>query len=201
LINRRSGVIKSINFNVIDSSSARMLRGAHEQDGVQLPFEIAGKTQIEVPLAFAVEDSHASHQLRGVVTFMAQNDEGLMSDKLDFKLRIPCSVFLTGIGITGDLFTELLAGPELTAAAKLSLEGVSLSQALDRLSQELKLAVIEMDSAGMSASMYARHCTNHHVCLLIKTQTGDRLSVCGKSSSQALLGSVMDEIQKIAQSS
>jgi hypothetical protein len=32
-------------------------------------------------------------------------------------------------------------------------------------------------------------------------QTGDRLSVCGKSSSQALLGSVMDEIQKIAQSS
>jgi hypothetical protein len=72
LINRRSGVIKSINFNVIDSSSARMLRGAHEQDGVQLPFEIAGKTQIEVPLAFAVEDSHASHQLRGVVTFMAQ---------------------------------------------------------------------------------------------------------------------------------
>ena len=72
LINRRSGVIKSINFNVIDSSSARMLRGAHEQDGVQLPFEIAGKAQIEVPLAFAVEDSHASHQLRGVVTFMAQ---------------------------------------------------------------------------------------------------------------------------------
>ena len=105
----------------------------------------------------------------------------------------------------------------------------SSPQALDRLSQELKLAVIEMDSAGMSASMYARHCTNHHVCLLIKTQvrcqshgelhhwfasmlvifsffaflfqTGDRLSVCGKSSSQALLGSVMDEIQKIAQSS
>ena len=62
--------------------------------------------------------------------FTEQNDEGVLSDKLDFKLRITCTVFLNGIGITGDLFTELLAGPELTAAAKLSLEGVSLSQVI-----------------------------------------------------------------------
>lgn len=61
-----------MNFNVVDSASARLCRGQHEQDGVQLPHQLGGQTRVEIPLAFSVEDNTATHQLRGVLTYMTQ---------------------------------------------------------------------------------------------------------------------------------
>ncbi len=72
LVNRAAGLMKSINFNVIDSEMAGMIRGAHEQDGVQLPHRIAPKMHVEIALAFAVDDPLLSHHLRGAITYMIQ---------------------------------------------------------------------------------------------------------------------------------
>jgi len=47
---------------------------------------------------------------------------------VDFKLRIPCSVFLTAIPIKTDKFAELLASDELTAKIKLACNGPSLPE-------------------------------------------------------------------------
>ena len=70
LINRTGGTIKSIVFNVIDCDNARLMRGAHEQDGVCLPHEIDAQSVLEIPLAFAVDDPMSSQHLRGVVTYI-----------------------------------------------------------------------------------------------------------------------------------
>ena len=72
LSNRNSALIKSMIFNVVDSPRARLLRGSHEQDGVELPHQISPQTKVEISLAVAVDDSTCSHHLRGVLTYMAQ---------------------------------------------------------------------------------------------------------------------------------
>ena len=59
-------------FNVVDSPRARLLRGSHEQDGVELPHQIPPRAKIEISLVVAVDDSTCSHYLRGILTYMAQ---------------------------------------------------------------------------------------------------------------------------------
>lgn len=59
-------------FNIFDSPNARLCRGPHEQNGVELPHQLAGKTQIEIPLAFNVENFLILHRLRGVLYFKKQ---------------------------------------------------------------------------------------------------------------------------------
>ena len=47
---------------------------------------------------------------------------------MDFKIRIPCSVFLITTSITSEEFAELLASNELTAKDDIVCEKVALSQ-------------------------------------------------------------------------
>ena len=65
-------MIHSMIFNVIDSTNARLCRGQHEQDGVELPHQLTSQSRVEIPFAFAVADSTMLHQLRGVLTYMTQ---------------------------------------------------------------------------------------------------------------------------------
>lgn len=147
-------------FNVIDSSNARLCRGQHEQDGVELPHKLTSQSRVEIPFAFAVADNTILHQLRGVLTYMTQvihtrfyfasmisgntfffvlicsfenvkGENGSVSEKLDFKLQIPSSVFLSSEPISGDQFAELLASQELLSKDKAVCEGIALSQVLN----------------------------------------------------------------------
>lgn len=136
-----------MNFNVVDSAEARLCRGQHEQDGVDLPHQLSGQDKVEIPLAFGVENTTSLHNLRGILTYMIQvhihwinainrlrynnfirfqGESGSRSEKLDFKLRIPSSVFLAAIPIKTDKFAELLASDELTAKIKFGCNGPSL---------------------------------------------------------------------------
>jgi hypothetical protein len=72
LHNRSGKLIHSMIFNVVDSTNARLCRGQHEQDGVELPHQLASQSRVEIPFAFAVADSTMLHQLRGVLTYMTQ---------------------------------------------------------------------------------------------------------------------------------
>lgn len=72
LLSRSRKAIHSMVFNVTDSASARLCRGPHEQNGVELPYQLAGKTQVEIPLAFNVDDSLIVHHLRGTLTYEKQ---------------------------------------------------------------------------------------------------------------------------------
>lgn len=159
LHNRSSKMIHSMNFNVVDSANARLCRGQHEQDGVELPHQLASQSRVEIPFAFVVMDSTMVHQLRGVLTYMTQvnkpfslkknsfygsvlqiinqkifsdlqfqGENGSVSEKLDFKLQIPCSVFLTSDPMSNDQFAELLASQELPGKAKILCEGIALTQ-------------------------------------------------------------------------
>ena len=57
-----------------------------------------------------------------------KGENGSVSEKLDFKLQIPCSVFLSSAPISGDQFAELLASQELLGKDKAVCEGIALSQ-------------------------------------------------------------------------
>lgn len=72
LLNQSKYLVRSLNFNVIDSTAVRLCRGQHEQDGVDLPHQLTEKSFAEIPLAFSVEDNTVLHHLRGVLTYVAQ---------------------------------------------------------------------------------------------------------------------------------
>jgi len=72
LLNRSAKLIHSMNFNVVDSAEARLCRGQHEQDGVDLPHQLSGQDKVEIPLAFAVDNTKTLHNLRGILTYMIQ---------------------------------------------------------------------------------------------------------------------------------
>ena len=57
-----------------------------------------------------------------------KGENGSVSEKLDFKLQIPSSVFLSSEPISGDQFAELLASQELLSKDKAVCEGIALSQ-------------------------------------------------------------------------
>ena len=59
---------------------------------------------------------------------LSQKDDGTVREKLDFKMRIPSTTFLTCTPITADEFGRLLATGELNAKAKISLQSISLTQ-------------------------------------------------------------------------
>ena len=72
LLNQSTSLVRAINFNVIDSTVARLCRGQHEQEGVDFPHQLTEKSFAEIPLAFSVDDNMALHHLRGVLTYIAQ---------------------------------------------------------------------------------------------------------------------------------
>ena len=72
LLSRSAKLIRSMNFNVVDSAEARLCRGQHEQDGVDLPHQLAEKTKVDIPLAFSLDNTITAHQLRGTLTYVVQ---------------------------------------------------------------------------------------------------------------------------------
>lgn len=88
LHNRSGKLIHSMIFNVLDSTGARLCRGPHELDGVELPHQLDSQTRVEIPLAFAVLDSTTLHHLRGVLTYMTQVEISFHFSSAFFLFRI-----------------------------------------------------------------------------------------------------------------
>jgi len=54
-------------------------------------------------------------------------ENGSVSEKMDFKLKIPCSIFLIKTSISSEYFADLVLSQDLSAKAEITCEAVSLS--------------------------------------------------------------------------
>ena len=59
--------------------------------------------------------------------FCKQMENGSVSEKMDFKLKIPCSIFLIKTSISSEYFADLVLSQDLSAKAEITCEAVSLS--------------------------------------------------------------------------
>lgn len=195
LENHGRSLLKGMELSVLDSLNARMARpeGCSVHAGVPVPFQLPPGVSNEARFVFSVQSVVMAQKLKGTLSFIAKDEEGATHEKLDFKLLFRCSSYLVTTPCYSDAFAKLLESGDLSVSS-IKVDGISMSfqNLLAKICFHHHFSVVErVDSC---ASMYSRSIQGHHVCLLVKK--GERsVSVDGKCSDAAMLGSLLDELK------
>ncbi|XP_041086520.1 AP-3 complex subunit delta-1 isoform X2 [Polyodon spathula] len=193
--NKGSSFLKSMEFNVMDSLNAKLVRpdGASMHDGIAVPFQLPPGVSNEARFVFTVQSIIMPQKLKGTLTFIVKTEDGSSHEKLDFKLLFTCTSYLITTPCYSDAFAKLLESGELKTNS-LKLEGITMPfhHLLAKICFHHHFSVVErIDSCS---SMYSRSIQGHHVCLLVKT--GDKcVSIDAKCDDSTLLSNVLGEIK------
>ncbi|MBN3288451.1 AP3D1 protein, partial [Polyodon spathula] len=168
--NKGSSFLKSMEFNVMDSLNAKLVRpdGASMHDGIAVPFQLPPGVSNEARFVFTVQSIIMPQKLKGTLTFIVKTEDGSSHEKLDFKLLFTCTSYLITTPCYSDAFAKLLESGELKTNS-LKLEGITMPfhHLLAKICFHHHFSVVErIDSCS---SMYSRSIQGHHVCLLVKT--------------------------------
>lgn len=198
--NKTPDQIISLDFNVLDSLNTKLERpvGASSHDVVKVPFQLPPDMANECQFIFYVQSFLVPQKLRGTTTYMVKSESGTTGEKVDFRIHLPCSVFICPVPCAQDRFSSLLSGGSLceTQSAKVKLANVrDFADALTLVSGSLHMVVVE--KIEDSASLYGCSIAQHHVCLLVKAQGGGVLSVNVKGSESQLVSNILDEIKAL----
>ncbi|XP_022381136.1 AP-3 complex subunit delta-1 isoform X3 [Enhydra lutris kenyoni] len=195
LENQSSSFLKNMELSVLDSLNTKLARpeGSSVHDGVPVPFQLPPGVSNEAQFVFTVRSIVTAQKLKGTLSFIAKNDEGSTHEKLDFQLHFSCTSYLVTTPCYSDAFAKLLESGDLSMSS-VKVDGISMSfqNLLAKICFHHHFSVVErVDSC---ASMYSRSIQGHHVCLLVKK--GEKsVSVDGKCSDAALLGSLLEEMK------
>uniref|UniRef100_A0A8C7AM04 AP-3 complex subunit delta-1 n=1 Tax=Neovison vison TaxID=452646 RepID=A0A8C7AM04_NEOVI len=195
LENQSNSFLKNMELSVLDSLNTKLARpeGSSVHDGVPVPFQLPPGVSNEAQFVFTIRSIVTAQKLKGTLSFIAKDDEGSTHEKLDFQLHFSCTSYLVTTPCYSDAFAKLLESGDLSMSS-IKVDGISMSfqNLLAKICFHHHFSVVErVDSC---ASMYSRSIQGHHVCLLVKK--GDKsVSVDGKCSDAALLGSLLEELK------
>lgn len=195
LENQSNSFLKNMELSVLDSLNTKLARpeGSSVHDGVPVPFQLPPGVSNEAQFVFTIRSIVTAQKLKGTLSFIAKNDEGSTHEKLDFQLHFSCTSYLVTTPCYSDAFAKLLESGDLSMSS-IKVNGISMSfqNLLAKICFHHHFSVVErVDSC---ASMYSRSIQGHHVCLLVKK--GEKsVSVDGKCSDAALLGSLLEEMK------
>ncbi|XP_044014482.1 AP-3 complex subunit delta-1 isoform X2 [Aphidius gifuensis] len=197
LFNTADKIIKDLNFDVLDTSTLKLIRNSDEESGIKILVKLGPGENTETHLSFDVTDDTFSQKLRGNLTYMIDNTNGLIQEKLDFILYLSCSDFLIESLPQSDILTELLSNDLLQYKVKQIIEVQGdFDKILNIICQNCHLTLVEI--VDDAASLYGNSLKGHHVCLLIKklSESSLCLSIEGKGDNNSLLTGIVDEIVK-----
>ncbi|XP_064604156.1 AP-3 complex subunit delta-1-like isoform X2 [Liolophura sinensis] len=197
--NLTSHHMKDLEFNVLDTLNSKLIRGvgASQHDSVKVPFVLLPNAQNEGQFAFTVSSITMPQRLRGTLTYILKTSEGSTHDKLDFKLHLPCSSYLSATHCKGPEFAKLLSSGDLTEKSSLTVSPMDTEfpHILAKLCFFLHFTIVEQ--VENSASLYSRSIQNHSICLLVKYTSSKTLSIDGKCTDTSLLSNVLDEVRTV----
>ncbi|VDM68411.1 unnamed protein product [Strongylus vulgaris] len=98
--------LKDIEANVVDTLNARMVRS---EPGFLLPTALSPGDHGELRLHIALSSKTVSQTLRGTITYLAEEEDGSVPGKLDFKVPLRCTDSLLSVTISKNDFSQLLA--------------------------------------------------------------------------------------------
>ncbi|KAG7456877.1 hypothetical protein MATL_G00240590 [Megalops atlanticus] len=193
--NKSNSVLKSMEFNVLDSLNAKLIRpeGAGPHEGLTVPFQLPPGGSNEVRFVFSVQCIAMPQKLKGTLTFIIKSEDSSTHEKLDFKLHFTCSSYLITTPCYSDEYAKLLESGDLKASS-IKLHGVTMpfQHLLAKICFHHHFSVVErIDSC---ASLYSRSIQGHHVCVLVKS-TDQTVLIDAKCDESSLLGNVLDEIK------
>ncbi|RCN42939.1 hypothetical protein ANCCAN_11073, partial [Ancylostoma caninum] len=106
--------LKNVEANVVDTLNARMVRS---EPGFLLPTPLSPGEHGELRLHFAVASKTTSQMLRGTITYLAEEEDGSVPGKLDFKVPLRCTDSLLSVTTSKNDFSQLLAGGRVDFSA------------------------------------------------------------------------------------
>ena len=134
---------------------------------MKMNFQLLPMSSSEAHVAILASDVTFAQKLRGTLTYMVQNTNDTMQEKLDFTLRLPCSSFIVGRLSHNDILTELLKSGQLLHKLRNEVTACKDFDGLLRnICRECHLTLVE--HIDNTASLYGQSLKGHHVCLLIK---------------------------------
>lgn len=130
-------------------------------------FHLPSLSSNETSIVISVSDVTFSQKLRGTLTYMVQEEENTIQNKLDFILYLPCSSFIIGKISHDDILTELLRSGQLLYKHRTELpKHKDFTKMIKKVCSSCHLILVE--HIGDTASLYGQSLKGHHICLLLK---------------------------------
>ncbi|KAJ8680456.1 hypothetical protein QAD02_016243 [Eretmocerus hayati] len=165
--NKSPTIVKELVFNVLDTTSLKLDRKPVDEDGIKMNFQLLPQTSSEARIQILVSDVTFAQKLRGTLTYMIQEAENTVQEKLDFTLSLPCSSFIIGRISHNDVLAKLLKSGQLSYELKNEIsECRNFEDAVNTICKQCNLTLVER--IDNSASLYGQSLKGHHICLLLK---------------------------------
>lgn len=197
ITNNCQNLVKELVFDVPDTSSLRLMRNIGDEFGIKLPFQLPPQTSKETQFTILISDVTFAQRLRGTLTYMLENKESTLQEKLDFTMHLTCSKFMVGDLSHKDILTELLKSGQLVHKIR---KEIVLSQDFDVILNLIccKCNLTLVEQITDTASLYGHSLKGHHVCLLLKyDKSSANLVIEGKGDNNTLLSGIGEEILRI----
>ncbi|CAF0737741.1 unnamed protein product [Brachionus calyciflorus] len=196
----KNSEISSIELNLLNTSSLKLIREDKKSanDSIRIPFSLSNSSQNEIEYFFEVSDCTYGQILKGNFIYIIKSDLGTIQDKIDFKLKIPCSSFLIPTSCDNDEFSKWLSSGQLTSkySIKCNISNYEdINSILGILTSNFHLTKIEI--VDNTASIFASTMKHQPICILIKLLGNETLSMDGKSTSQSLIENILDELKTV----
>ncbi|XP_054014848.1 AP-3 complex subunit delta-1 isoform X2 [Hylaeus anthracinus] len=190
-------LVKELVFDVLDTSSLKLMRNLGDEFGIKLPFQLPPDTSKETQFTILISEVTFAQKLRGTFTYMLEHKESTLQEKLDFTIPLPCSKFMFGHLSHKDILTELLKSGQLIHKIR---KDIALSQdfdvTLNLICSKCNLTLVE--KIKDTASVYGQSLKGHHVCLLLKYDKSlGNLLIEGKGDNNTLMSGIVEEILRI----
>ncbi|EPB69935.1 adaptin region [Ancylostoma ceylanicum] len=184
--------LKNVEANVVDTLNARMVRS---EPGFLLPTPLSPSEHGELRLHFALASKTISQTLRGTITYLAEEEDGSVPGKLDFKVPLRCTDSLLSVMISKNDFSQLLAGGrvDFSASAQFASEH-SFRDLLTRITFVGHFSVVE--EVGSAASLYATTTSGDPVCVLLK-KNQENVHIGCKTGDQKMADTVVEDLKDI----
>ncbi|KOX72703.1 AP-3 complex subunit delta-1 [Melipona quadrifasciata] len=197
ITNNCQDLVKELVFDVPDTSSLRLMRNIGDEFGIKLPFQLPPQISKETQFTILISDVTFSQKLRGTLTYMLENKENTLQEKLDFTMHLTCSKFMVGDLSHKDILTELLKSGQLVHKIR---KEIVLSQDFDVILNLIccKCNLTLVEQITDTASLYGHSLKGHHVCLLLKyNKSSANLVIEGKGDNNTLLSGIGEELLRI----
>ncbi|CAF1534448.1 unnamed protein product, partial [Rotaria sordida] len=169
LKNRTSFIIGHINIHCIDSMSSKLLNTT-STNSISFPFiSIFPHSQNYIHIYFSINAILFSQKLKTTLTYSINKSNIIETDRIEFKLNLPCSQYLRRKTIDSIVFADLMSSGALICQSQLRISSSNQDFLLmiNTICQFYRLTVVE--KINSAASLYAETILEQPIALLFKS--------------------------------
>ncbi|CAF1261453.1 unnamed protein product [Rotaria sordida] len=167
--NRTSFIIDHINIHCIDSMSSKLLNTT-SANLISFPsINLFFHSQNYIHICFSINAISCSQKLKTTLTYSINKSNIIETDRIEFKLNLPCSQYLRRKTIDSIAFADLMSSGVLICQSQLRISSSNQDFLLiiNTICQSYRLTVVE--KINSAASLYAETILEQPIAFLFKS--------------------------------